>query len=37
MDVRTVAGLMKEGSGKDFNPRLVEVFLSSLARVSNAL
>jgi HD-GYP domain-containing protein (c-di-GMP phosphodiesterase class II) len=37
LDVRTVAGLMKEGAGKDFNPQLVEIFLTSLARVSDGL
>jgi putative two-component system response regulator len=37
LDVQTVAGLMKEGAGKDFNPQLVEIFIASLARVSDGL
>jgi HD-GYP domain-containing protein (c-di-GMP phosphodiesterase class II) len=36
LDVPTIAGLMKEGKGKDFNPLLVETFLTSLSRVSDA-
>ena len=37
LDVPTIAGMMKGASGKDFNPELVEIFLCSLARVSNSL
>ncbi|MBI5639706.1 MAG: HD domain-containing protein [Nitrospirae bacterium] len=37
LDVPTITGMMKEGSGKDFNPLLVENFLSSLKKVTDVI
>lgn len=33
LDVPTIARIMKEGSGKDFNPKLLDSFLSALGKI----
>ncbi len=37
LDVQTVTGLLKEAAGRDFNPLLVDSFLSALSRVSEGM
>lgn len=35
LNVHAISGLMKEGAGKDFNPHLVDNFLSSLGKLTD--